>query len=166
MKKIFLLLCIVASTTVTAQNKDYIISMEGIGAIKLNMKQAELEKLLKKKIPLTNPMDTVSGSWQDSAKIRYKNIDIELRFQRGYVTNDSFYMFITWIGTSSPLCKTITGIGIGSDKLKIISAYDGYYLSIQPSYLFSNKEEEIPERSKTMSMKSERRMWLFNCFNL
>ncbi len=151
MKKLLPVLFILLTVNVAAQNKDYLISTDGLGAIKLGMSQAELEKLIAKKIPLTNPDDTISGAWYDSAKIRYKNIDVEVNFQRRYVTNDSFYMTVRWIGAKSPLCKTASGIGIGSDKLKIISAFNGYYMDIMPVYFNEGKE-----KSKTMSTISVR----------
>lgn len=152
MKKIFLLLFILAATTVTAQNKDYIITTEGIGPIKLDMSEAALEKLLKKEISLPNPMDTSINSWGDSVKIRYKNIDVELLFQRRFVDVDTFQMVITWIGCKSPLCKTSNGLGVGSDKVKIIMAYETHYLDIQPVY----SDEEKPVKSKTKSTISVR----------
>ena len=52
MKKIFLFLFILAATYASAQNKDYTISMNGLGALKLGMYQAQLEKLLNQKIVL------------------------------------------------------------------------------------------------------------------
>ena len=152
MKNILPVLFILLVTNVTAQNKDYIISTEGLGAIKLDMSQAELEKLLGKKIPLTNPWDTISGSWGDSAKIRYKNIDVELRFQRTPVTEDSFYMRVIGIKANSPLCKTKEGVGIGSGKLQVVAAFDGYYMDISPGY---NDDRTV--KSKTLSSISVRK---------
>jgi hypothetical protein len=141
---------ILQATNVQAQNNDYLITTEGIGSLKLGMTQAELEKLIAKKVPLTNPTDTVSGSYMDSAKVKYKNIDVDLQFTRNYYANDSFRMVITWIRTTSPLCKTKTGVGIGADKLKIISAYEGYHVNIMPVFL----DEEWTVKSKTDSMIS------------
>lgn len=130
MKKLILILLILFSIKANSQNNEYIVTMDGIGAIKIDMKQDELEKILNKKIPLTNPLDTVSGAWYDSAKIKYKNIDLRLEFQRTYTDENNFYMRITAMQTNSPLCKTKTGIGIGSDKLKIIAAYEDYTLIV------------------------------------
>ncbi len=153
MKKIFLFLLILVTISAGAQNKDYLISLDALGAIKIGMTQAELEKILNKKVPLTNPTDTISGSWVDSAKIKYKNIDVELNFVRSYYGKDSFNMVINYIKASSPLCKTASGIGIGSGKLQIIAAYEGYYMSISPVYL----DEDRKVKSKTQSTISIRR---------
>lgn len=152
MKKVSLFLLILVSITASAQNKDYLITTDGLGAIKLGMSQAELEKILNKKVPLTNPTDTISGSWGDSAIIRYKNIDVELKFVRSYYAEGAFRMVITWIKASSPLCKTASGIGIGSGKLQIIAAYDGYYMYIWPEY-----SDEGRVKSKTNSTISVRK---------
>ncbi len=105
MKKTFFLLFILAAAIATGQKNDYLVSMDGIGAIKIGMSHEELEKLLNKKIPLINPRDTSSGSWQDSAIIKYKSIQLNLDFQRTYKEDNSFYMRVTGMRTSHPLCK-------------------------------------------------------------
>jgi hypothetical protein len=154
MKKLFFLLSVAIATNLTAQNNAYIVSTDGIGAIKLHMPQVELEELLNKKIPLTNPGDTISGSWQDSAKIKYKNIDIHLEFVRSYFAEDTFQMVVSGIRTSSVLCKTKYGIGIGSDKLKIIAAYEDYFLTIQPGF-FNYYNTEKSKTKSTISIEDD-----------
>jgi hypothetical protein len=127
----------------TNENNEYPVSMDGIGGIKLNMSQEELEKLLNRKIPLTNLTDTVSGSWQDSATIKYKEVDLSLDFQRTYTANDSFHMTVIGIRTSSPLCKTKPGIGVGADKSAIIAAYEDHYMKIIPELDGTNEPGKI-----------------------
>lgn len=126
------------------ENNDYLITLDGIGAVKTSMSQQELEKLLNQQIPLTNPTDTVSGSWEDSATINYKKIELSLGFVRTYENSDSFYMRVTGMKTSNPLCKTQNGIGIGSSKQQIIDAFENYFLIMAPEY-----EDTTIERSKT-----------------
>ena len=118
------------------ENTDYLVSLDGIGAVKTDMKQDELEKLLLQKILLTNPTDTVSGSWQDSATIKYKDAELKLTFVRTYAYSvaDSFHMRITSIITENPLCKTTSGIGIGSGKQDIIDAFPNNLLYMEPGY--------------------------------
>lgn len=118
------------------ENTDYPVTMEGIGPVKTEMTQQELEKLLNKKVPLVNPTDTVSGSWQDSATIHYKEVEIKLDFVRtyAYAAKDSFHMRVTRMKTASPLCKTSNGIGIGDSKQKIIEAFDDRLLFLEPGY--------------------------------
>jgi predicted metallo-beta-lactamase superfamily hydrolase len=106
MKKLFFLLLLAFSMKTSAQSNDYTVSFDGIGAIKLGMKQLEVEKVLNKKILLTNPQDTISGSWQDSAKVKYKNIEVRLSFQRNYTDDKVFDMEVIGIQTTSPVCKT------------------------------------------------------------
>jgi hypothetical protein len=127
-------------------NTDYLVSLDGIGPVHTGMSQDELEKLLNKKIPLTNPRDTISGSWQDSAFIKYKEADLRLTFERSYVKDDSFYMRVTDMQTGSPLCQTKNGIGIGSNKLQIIGAFEDHMLFMEPGF----EDTTYTTRSKTL----------------
>jgi len=130
-------------------NDDYLVTLDGIGPVKTDMSQGELEKLLNKKIPLTNPWDTISGSWMDSALIKYKEADLRLTFVRTYAYSapDSFHMRMTDVETSSPLCKTKDGIGIGSGKKQIIDAFEDHLLFIEPDY----EDTTYTTRSKSRS---------------
>ena len=49
-----------------------------------------------------------------------------------YSSSAIFYMQLTGIKTSSPRCKTKAGVGIGSEKLKTIAAYEDSSLRLQP----------------------------------
>ena len=129
----------------TNENSDYLITLEGIGAIKTGMPQHDLEKLLNKQIPLSNPADTISGSWEDSALVKYKEAEFNLGFVRSYIDNDSFYMRVTGMKTSSKLCKTNNGIGIGSSKQQIIEAFENYLILMAPEY----EDTTYTTRSKT-----------------
>jgi hypothetical protein len=142
MKKICLLFFILAATCAAAQNKDYIISMNGLGSLKLGMSQNEVEKLLNEKILLPNSLDTIISNYQDTAKLKYKNIDVQLEFDRSYFAPYKFRMRLIGIRASSPLCKTASGIGVGSDILKIIADYDSFHVKIQPGYVTYYETEE------------------------
>ncbi|MBL0130939.1 MAG: hypothetical protein IPP43_07275 [Chitinophagaceae bacterium] len=164
MKKIFFLVCSslllfascsdpksgqpgtnVDSATV-AQNNDYLVSMEGIGVIKIGMTQTELENLLNQKFVLRNALDS-AVSWQDSVKARYKNMDVTLFFQRSYTAENVYYMYLIGLRTTSPLCKTISGISIGADKLQIITANEDNDIIMGPEY--ENVNDTTTTRSKT-----------------
>jgi len=134
MKKICFLLFIKVATYATGQNKDYTISMNGLGSLKLGMNQAQLEKLLNQKLLLDNYLDTINDHNWDTARLKYKGINVQLEFTRSYYAPNVFHMRLIGIRASSPLCKTATGIGIGSDRLKIIAGYDSYHVNIQPGY--------------------------------
>ncbi len=134
MKKICLLLLIVAATRATAQNKDYTINFNGLGSLKMGMTQDEVEKLLNQKMNLDNYLDTINDYFLDTAILKYKNIPVQLEFERNYYKPNIFHMRLIGIRASSPVCKTGNGIGIGSVKLKIIAAYEDYDIDLQPGY--------------------------------
>jgi hypothetical protein len=143
MKKLFPFLFILLSTTAVAQNNNYILSLDGIGPLKLGMPLTELEKLLKTKITLkVINIDPVQLT--ETIKAKYKGIDVEINLfkrQDNIITVDG-------IKTSSSLCKTKTGLGIGSTRLQIIAAYDGYHIDARPVFDYDNDK---PVKSKTMS---------------
>ncbi len=142
MKKICLSLFIMVATFATAQNKDYTISMNGLGSLKLGMNQAQLEKLLNQKLILDNHLDTINDFYQDTAKLKYKGITVQLEFNRSYYAPNVFHMRLIGIRASSPLFKTTSGIGIGSDRLKIITAYDSFHVNMQPGYAYYYQTEK------------------------
>jgi hypothetical protein len=154
MKKICLSLFIMAATYATAQNKDYTISMNGLGALNLGMSQTELEELLNQKIPLTNHLDTTGYLYQDTARLKYKGINVQLEFNRSYYAPNQFRMRLIGIRASSSLCKTASGIGIGTGSLKIIAEYDNYHVNIQPGY-YSYYETEKGKGKSTLTIMDD-----------
>ena len=143
MKRICLFILIVTAACKSVQNKEEIISMNGLGSLKLGMSQVEVEKLLNTAVIMTkNYLDTLNGYYEDTAKVTYKNIPLQLEFQRSYTAPNKFHMRLIGIRASSPLCKTASGITIGSDKLKIIADYDTSHIKIQQGYVsYYNTEE-------------------------
>ncbi|MDZ4793599.1 MAG: hypothetical protein SGI83_04905 [Bacteroidota bacterium] len=154
MKKICLFLFITVALQAFAQNKDYIISMEGLGTLKLGMTQADLEKLLNQKIVLDNHLDTIIDSYLDTAKLKYKGINVQLEFNRSYYAPNVFHMRLIGIRASSPLCKTASGISIGTDQLKIITAYPNNGMVIQPGY-YNYYETEKGKGKSTISIMDD-----------
>lgn len=142
----FLIIISITSSALHAQNNDYLVTMDGIGTLKLDMKQAEVEKLLNKKFTLKN-MSEKDGSWMDTVKTKYKNTDITLYFERVYDDETNFHMALAGIMANSPLYKTKTGLGIGADKLRIIGVYEFNRLEVFPDY----EDEEYTRISKTLS---------------
>lgn len=131
----------------SAPSNGLLLDMEGLGAIKIGMSQAELEKLLGETVPLTNPTDTSTRSWQDTATIQYQQAAILLDFQRTYASEDSFYMRVIRLRTSSPLCKSRNGIGIGSGRQEIVDAFETEKIYMYPE--FENDTSMV--RSKILS---------------
>ncbi len=151
MKRIFLLFFIAVASCAAAQKNDYTFSMKGLGSLQLGMSQANVEKLLKTKILLPNSLDTINHNYQDTAKLKYKNINVQLEFDRSYFAPYKFRMRLIGIRASSPLCKTASGIGIGTDMLKIIAAYDSFHVRIEPGYV-TYYETEKGKGKSTLSI--------------
>lgn len=142
-KAAFILLILVAcngkpknTQQISAVDSTYLVSMEGIGSIKTGMSQSELEALLQTKIPLTNPTDSISGIWEDTATVRYKNANFLINFVRSYTGSNpgDFYMRVNGIITENSLFKTNSSIGIGSTKQEIMAAYPDKQLFMHPGF--------------------------------
>ena len=151
---ICLLFFLLAAGFATGQNTSYRISMQGLGELKLGMSQAAIEKLFNQKINLPNQYDTLSYSNWDTARLIYKSIPVQLEFSKIYTGPDVFHMRLVGIRSSSPLCKTVSGIGVGSDKSQIIMAYNNNNISIQPGYANYFVTEEGKGRS-TLSVMDD-----------
>ncbi len=147
MKNIFILLFIASSIKASAQSNDYLVTMDGIGLLKIGLQKAELEKILNKKITLRYLSDNDSG-YADTIKTKYKNIDVILYLAKQYTNENKAAIYLHGIKTSSPLCQTRSGIKIGDDKMKIITAYENSILNIWPEY----EDEKYTRRSKTRSV--------------
>ncbi|MEO7923508.1 MAG: hypothetical protein ABIR30_07510 [Chitinophagaceae bacterium] len=126
--------------TASPQITDCIVSQEGIDSLKLDMPKAALEKLLGIKITLKHI--TVDDHFFDTVQAKYKNMDVRLLLQEG----DSLEVAkLSSIMTSSPLCKTSSGIRVGDEKIKIIDSYTANRIYADYEY------ETYPQRSKTRS---------------
>lgn len=147
MRKILFLLLVCSTFAATAQNNDYLVTAKGIGALKLGMKKAALEKVLNKKITLKYLSDKDSG-YADTIKTKYKNADVTLYLGKEYVDENTEVVVLNGILCSSPLCKTKSGIGIGDDKMKIINTYEFNSVNIWPEF----EDENYTRRSKTKSV--------------
>jgi hypothetical protein len=147
MKKIFLLFLVAFATRIAAQNNDYLVTMNGIGLLKIGLNKAGLEKLLNKKIVLRHLSDNDSG-YADTIKTKYKNIDVVLYLSKQYVDENKEEIVLSGVRSSSLLCKTKSGIAIGDDKIKIINVYENNMLNIWPEY----EDENYTRRSKSRSV--------------
>jgi len=164
MKKILPLLFMLVTTTTIAQNKDYLLSLDGIGSLKLGMPFVELEKVLNSKITLkvinVDPVVLV-----ETIKVKYKGIDVEISLWKR-----QDYIAVDGISASSLLCKTKSGIGIGSTKLQIIAAYEGYHIDAKPLFEYEGDDNDKPKKNKTKStvtVKEDREGYaiIFNLVN-
>ena len=107
------------------------------------MSLEELEKVLKTKITL-KVINVDPVVLMETITARYKGIDVDITLIK-WQDNE---VVVEGISTRSPLCKTKSGIGIGSTKLQIIAAYEGYYIDAVPDY---TEEGDALLKSKTSS---------------
>ena len=125
---------------------EYTLTRDGIGAIKIGMSETELAKLLNQKFQFRMVVDS-PGYWMDTVKAKYKEMDVSLIFQR-LGPNDSTYMELMAVETSSPLCKTEYGVGVGDDRDAIIAPYDDRPISMGPDFEQVNDTTWLPSKTK------------------
>ena len=110
---------------------EYTISKDGIGELKIGMLQADIEKLLKQSLAMKHAKDT-GEIWSDTATVTYNKMEINLYFQRSYVEAHADEMELFGLSTSSPLCKTATGLGVGDDRNAVLAAYQDNPITMGP----------------------------------
>jgi hypothetical protein len=126
----------------------YTITKEGIGEIKIGMTQGELEKLLKQELVLKHAKDT-EEVWSDTATAKYKDMEVSLYFQKQYNEDESIrIMELYGVNTSSPLCKTESGLGVGAKKADVLAAYDDSPVNMGPEYEQVNDSTWAPNKTK------------------
>lgn len=126
------------------------VSMAGIGDIKLGMKKADFENLVNQKFQLPHLTAKDSDYYQDTVHINYKGMEADVMFQKEYNEKDKYDIVVWEIRSNSPQLKTKSGVGIGDDKYKIISTYEGYVIWIMPQY----------ENNYTVKSKTKSSVWL------
>ena len=136
-----------SGSTKVVQNNDYLVSKDGIGDLKIGLKQTEVEKLLNQQFKFNSIKDS-AGYWQDTVKAKYMEIEVSLYFERQYIDDDSSIMQLAGVETSSSLCKTASGIGIGDEKSTIISAYDDNPIYMGPEFEPVNDTTWLPSKTK------------------
>lgn len=136
----FLLLAIEATAQTSAT-----FSMNGIGPFKLNMKKSAVEQLTGKPVQLSN---LLREDWNfDTVACSAGGLEVQLVFDRQYSNDKDYEYIVRGIISRSPSLKTPSGIAIGDDKFKIITAYEAYTLWIVPDW----EDEAYTRRSKTKS---------------
>src|SRR5262245_35952487 len=63
---------------------EYTLTKDGIGEIKIGMLQKDIEKLLGQPLAMKHAKDT-GEIWTDTAVIKYRDMELELSFQRSYI---------------------------------------------------------------------------------
>jgi hypothetical protein len=121
----------------TPVSSEYTITKDGIGELKIGMLQADIEKLLKQSLVMKHAKDT-GEVWSDTATVTYNKMEITLYFQKSYVEEHADEMELFGLSTSSPLCKTSTGIGVGDDRAAILAAYEESPITMGPENIMLN----------------------------
>jgi hypothetical protein len=129
------------------ENNQYVFSMDGMDELKIGMKQAEVEKILNKKLHLESA-ETNGVSYMDSARVTYKGADIGLCFLREYTGDKDFYMWLIGVESQDDRSCTDSGIRIGDGKEKIIDSYPFNKISLGPGY--DNDTDTLISKTKYM----------------
>jgi hypothetical protein len=116
------------------------------------MKRSELEKLTGTKIQLKHLAKKESDSYRDTVIIKHKDVEYMVAVERSYSDETKNEITVAEVRTVSTKLKTKSGIGIGDDKYKIISTYEGYTIHILPEY----EDDTFTKKSKTRST-----IWLY-----
>lgn len=150
MKHFALLFCLSISLNLFAQTNtdNLLVTMTGIGPFKINMNKANVEKIVGHAI---EPKKDEDG-FGDTAVLVYKGVSFTITFYENYIDDKSTETAIFSIKTNSPMVKTKSGIGIGDDKLKIITTYPDFDFNFYFHYIDS--EDGSFKRSKERSTLS------------
>lgn len=151
MKRIPILLLFVLSLQAYSQNISPLVSMNGIGDIKIGMKKTDVEKLTGQTIKLVNLVKKGDDWSRDTINLSFKDVSYVLVFDKDYVNEKSQGFIVYEVKSNSPQLKTKSGIGIGDDKLKIVSTYGDYMIQIMPEY----------EKDYTIKSKIKSTVWLY-----
>lgn len=138
-KLISFLSLIILLACANAQVSTITVDFDGIGDLKMGMTTTELEKLLQKKIVL-KVINVDSVVLTETIQVNYKGIDYEIDLIKRYGESTS-YIEVDGIATKSPLCKTTSGFGIGTDKMKIADHYENHDMMISPSVMMVENEK-------------------------
>lgn len=124
-------------TEKNSTDSKYIISKDGIGEIKIGMTRKEVERILNESLVMRHAKDT-GEIWSDTAIAKYGEIEVELAFQKIYAEKPTDEMELYGISTSSTLCKTASGLGVGDDRLAILTAYEENPITMGPENIMIN----------------------------
>jgi hypothetical protein len=138
------------------ENSEYIISKNGIGELKIGMTHIEVGDLLNKHFTF-NAMKDSTGYWNDTVKTKYKDMDVSLYFERQYNDNENSIMLLNGVETTSSLCKTAAGIGVGDEKSAILPAYEDNPINMGPEWESVNDSTWAMSKTKySISIKDDK----------
>ena len=145
MKRIAFFLILLSAGIIKAQTTSYTVSMSGIAEVKLGMTKSSLEKLLNQTLQLPK-LSKEKNYERNTVTCNYNGLNLSVVFEKQEIDNKN--EIVVWeVKSTHPQLKTPSGIGIGDDKLKIISTYDNYTIYIMPGY----DDVDYTIKSKTKS---------------
>ena len=121
----------------TSTSNDVISTMR-MGPFKLNTYRTDIEKMLGTKLISIGKNDDI-----DTVNVKYNNADYVLIFEAEYneVENKlSGKMKLAAVTSANIAYKTKSGIGLGSTKAQILSAFDKFDLNIYNDYGYKEKK--------------------------
>ena len=120
-----------------------VVTMSGIGEIRVGMKRGVLEKLIGRTVPVKN---LIRKEWAyDSVQFTFKEIAYLVVLDKSREENSTEYI-VREVRSSTLSLKTKSGVAIGDDRLKIVSTYPDYMIHLMPEY-----ENDYTVKSKTRS---------------
>lgn len=135
---------------------EYTVTKDGIGELKIGMRGEELEKIMNQRFNFRMVVDS-PGYWSDTIRAKYKDIDVSLFFERLGDDSGKTYMQLFSIESSSPLCKTEYGVGIGDNRATILEPYDDRPIYMGPDYEMVNDTTWEPSKTKyTVTVKDDK----------
>lgn len=151
--------CNTKTSKAEPQNINYPISMNSFDSLELGMTKAELEAMMDTTFKLQHIK--VDGGPYDTIRTSYKGADVMIYL---YESDDKTIATVYGIRSSDPSFRTKDGIGVGTEKAKVIDAYENHTKYIAPEY------ETYPVRSKIKSLIAvmdtvESRALLFHIIN-
>ena len=146
MKLLYTVLFLLSSSVLKAQSNAFTVTMAGIGDIKLGMKKADLEKLINQTVNLPHLATKNEDYYQDTVHVNYKGLEADVIFQKEYSDENKFNIVVWEVRSNASQLKTKSGIGIGDDKIKIVTTYPDFTIWLMPEY-----EKDYTVKSKTKS---------------
>jgi len=126
-----------SKTNKATASAEHTITKEGIGDLKIGMTKTAIEKMLNQSLTMKHANDT-GEVWVDTATVKYADMEVTLSFQRGYSEDNSNEMELFAVSTSSTLCKTMSGLGVGDDRDDILAAYEDNPITMGPENIMLN----------------------------
>jgi hypothetical protein len=142
----------------TSEKKVVMADFSGIGELKLGMSKAELEKLLGTTITLKKI--GIEETYMETINAKYMDMDMELQLMRSDFEDK--VAILDGVLTTSSSCETKEGIGIGTDRAKIIETYESHLLIINNDTGDKNK---ITSTIKLVNIDNDHECIIFSLVN-